>query len=297
MKHTRITAVALLAAAIAAAAPEARAEYAIAYQGRLVATSAGKTIDPKIPMTMEFRLYADATNTAAAPLWGRSVAIRFDDAGNFYTELADDGGTAISGAQYKHLAEAVSSLDVSDGWISLTPQGQGYTELLPRKKLGGVHRAERAAIARSAERLATPILTADAIVAGTVSVGSNLVVTKQVSGATLTVDNTFIATTNEVSIGDGTGTIQFPDSFDAWSGSAGSPGVDSNGALLADSIVVGSGVDSEFDPDQATQERTGFGIFSIPLPQGFAMSAIPAHVSVIMNQTFTAPEPPTGDEP
>lgn len=287
-KHTCITsaglAAALVAAAIAAAAPEARADQAIAYQGRLAATSAGKALSTKIPMTMEFRLHADATNTAAAPLWGRQVAIRFDEEGNFYTELSDDNGTAIDGAKYKHLAEAVSSLDGADGWISLTPQG--YGELLPRQKLGGVHRAERAAIARSAERLETPALTADGIRAETVTVGSNLVVKTALSGRDVHIDNVLTATAGEVSIGNGKGAIAFPASFDIWTGASGSPGTDGNGGLLADTIVVFSSVDWGSDP--ATHTR--YGVYSLPLPQGFAMSSLPTdHVTAITNQAFRAP--------
>ena len=126
---------------------------------------------------------------------------------------------------------------------------------------------------------------ANGIVANTVDVGGTLVVNTNVYGGTIAIDNTFTATTNEVSIGDGTGTVLFTSSFDAWSGSSGWPEVDKNGALIADAIVVGSCIDSQLPTGMV------FGVFSIPLPQGFVKDthSFPAAISFITNQTFIAP--------
>ena len=77
---------ALCACAVALAATLARAEYSLAYHGKLVRTD-GAAISTKVPMTMEFRLYQRQEPGETAPLWGRLAPVRFDATGSFYVEL------------------------------------------------------------------------------------------------------------------------------------------------------------------------------------------------------------------
>ena len=97
----------LFALAVGFAAFQARADYALAYHGKLVAAD-GFSISTKVPMQMEFRLYDSASSTT--PLWGRRMSVRFlSEGGNFYTELRDSSGTALEGARFKNLADAAAA--------------------------------------------------------------------------------------------------------------------------------------------------------------------------------------------
>ena len=92
----------------------------------------------------------------------------------------------------------------------------GYGELLPRKKLGGVHRAEHAATTVKADRVEAPSLTADAISVRSLSVGRNLTVKEPVASGGFSIRNT-ITPKSGVSLGLPGGTVLFPPSFDHWS--------------------------------------------------------------------------------
>jgi len=203
----------LLGVLLVAAAAAANADMALAYHGKLVPAGGNAKISTKVPMTVEFRLYRAAQPGETVPLWGRAMPVRFDDAGMFYVELSDGAGVAVPNAAYERLADAVAAAGGAEAWLSIKPVG--YGELLPRKRLGGVHRAERATTARKAERLEAGPLKAETVSAGSCAIGGALNVTRSfvVGGK---IENT-IDGTKDVAIGSPTGTVLFTGTFDQWS--------------------------------------------------------------------------------
>ena len=203
---------ALLGALFIAAAAAANADMALAYHGKLVPAGGGAKISTKVPMTIEFRLYYHAQPGETAPLWGRAMPVRFDNDGMFYVELSDGAGVAVPNAAHERLADAIAAAGGADAWLSVKPVG--YGELLPRKRLGGVHRAERVATARKVERLEAGPLKAEMVSAGSCEVGGDLKVTRSfvVAGK---IENT-IDGTKDVAIGSPSGTVLFTGTFDQW---------------------------------------------------------------------------------
>ena len=157
------------------AAAAANADMALAYRGKLVAAGGGAKVSTKVPMAVEFRLYRNAQPGETAPLWGRAMSVRFDDAGLFYVELSDASGVAVPNAEHGRLSDAIAAAGGADAWLSVKPVG--YGELLPRKRIGGVHRAEHASTARRAGRLEAGGLRAETISAGSCEIGGSLTVT------------------------------------------------------------------------------------------------------------------------
>lgn len=174
---TRFTTAAFAAAMLLAAA-SARADKAITYHGKLVSAGSAQ-ISTKVPMPIEFRLYRSGDVGEAKALWGRRVSVRFEEGGLFYVELCDGAGSEVGGAEYGKLADALSSVNGADLWISLTPAG--YGELLPRKRLAGVHRAERAVSVPKAARFVAQKLTADTLVADSVETQGGFTVRKSLT--------------------------------------------------------------------------------------------------------------------
>ena len=197
----------------AIAAMPAKAAMALAYHGKLVSAGGNAKISTKVPMTVEFRLYRNAEPGETVPLWGRAMPVRFDDAGLFYVELSDQAGVAVQNAAHERLADAIAAAGGADAWLSIRPVG--YGELLPRKRIGGVHRAERATAARKVERLEAVGLKTETVSAGSCEIGGSLNVTGSfvVGGR---IENT-IDTTKDVAIGSPAGTVLFTGTFDQWS--------------------------------------------------------------------------------
>jgi len=245
---------ALCAALATLAATFARAEYALAYHGKLVRTD-GAAISTKVPMTMEFRLYQRQEPGETAPLWGRLAPVRFDATGSFYVELSDALGTAVANAGYASISDALASVKGGDVYVSVTPSG--YGELLPRKRLGGVHRAERAAVATKASRLEAPKLVADTVVATEASVSGTLTVGKSFLSGGGTVRNTVDGTAS-VSLGSSKGSVLFTDSFSFWGEP--STGFINSWSHAGVDLLAGFGTDS------------GLGAFSIPEQAGASFS-------------------------
>ena len=203
---------AVLGVLLTAAAAVANADMALAYHGKLVAAGGHAKISTKVPMTVEFRLYRDAQPGETVPLWGRAMPVRFDDAGMFYVELSDGAGAAVATAAHERLADAIAAAGGADAWLSIKPVG--YGELLPRKRLGGVHRAERATTARKVERLDAGGIKAETVSAGSCEIGGSLIVTNSfvVGGK---IENA-IDGTKDVSIGSPSGTVLFTGTFNQW---------------------------------------------------------------------------------
>ena len=194
------------------AAAAANADMALAYRGKLVAVGGGAKVSTKVPMAVEFRLYRNAQPGETAPLWGRAMSVRFDDAGLFYVELSDASGVAVPNAEHGRLSDAIAAAGGADAWLSVKPVG--YGELLPRKRIGGVHRAEHAATARRVGRLEAGGLRAETISAGSCEIGGSLTVTDSFAVAGK-IENA-IDGTADISIGSPSGTVLFTGAFDQW---------------------------------------------------------------------------------
>ena len=256
---------AVLGVLLAMAAAAANADMALAYHGKLVATGGHAKISTKVPMTVEFRLYRDEQPGETVPLWGRAMPVRFDNAGMFYVELSDGNGAAVPNAAYERLADAIAAGGVTNAWLSIKPFG--YGELLPRKRLGGVHRAERAAVARKVERLDAGRIRAEAISAGSCEIGGSLIVTNSfvVGGK---IENTIDGTKN-VAIGSPTGTVLFTGTFDRW----GSPSSIFRGSThIAVDILAGF-------------KKSGYGVLSLPVQAGYSV-ALPSGCESFLIQQF-----------
>ena len=211
LKHVRLT---ICAAAVAAATFgtfHAAADMAFAYKGRLVPVGDAK-ISTKVPMTVEFRLFRSAEPSEPTPLWGRLAPIRFNDDGSFYVELSDAIGTATQNAQHKRLADALAVAG-TNAWLSVKPAG--YGELLPRKRVSGVHRAERADAAKATAKLEAPSVKAQTMKVGQCSVGGDLEVSGSFASGGGKLVNTIDGTAS-VSIGASDGTVIVSSAFNNW---------------------------------------------------------------------------------
>ena len=252
----------LLAAAAAAAA---NADMALAYHGKLVAAGGHAKISTKVPMTVEFRLYRNAQPGETAPLWGRAMPVRFDAAGMFYVELSDGAGAAVANATHERLADAIAAAGGADAWLSIKPVG--YSELLPRKRLGGVHRAERATTARQVDRLDAGGIKAETVSAGSCTIGGSLNVNKSfvVGGK---IENT-IDGTKDVAIGSPSGTVFFTGTFDRWD----SPSITFKGSThIAVDLLSGF-------------KTSDYGVLSLPVQAGSSV-ALPGGCNSFLIQQF-----------
>jgi len=268
MKKT-FTRLAACAATAVLAAAAARADMALAYHGKLVPVG-GATVSAKLPRAMEFRLYRNAEPGETTPVWGRYAPVRFNGDGTFYVELSDEIGSPLPRAEYERLADAVGACSGEDVWISVTPVG--YSELLPRKRLGSVHRAERVVVARGAAKAVAPKISAKTVVADTATVRGNLVIKKSFVGSVATLENTL--TDPNVTLGVPGGTVVFTSTFSCWNN------VDDVGDgnfkthVGADMLFLGNG-------------GSGLGMFSVPLQQGQNTSALQDYY--IVTQQFLGP--------
>ena len=256
---------AVLGVLLAMTAVATNADMALAYHGKLVATGGHAKISTKVPMTVEFRLYRDEQPGETVPLWGRAMPVRFDNAGMFYVELSDGNGAAVPDAAHERLADAIAAAGGPNAWLSIKPFG--YGELLPRKRLGGVHRAERATTARKVERLDAGGIRAEAISAGSCEIGGSLNVTNSfvVGGK---IENTIDGTKN-VAIGSPTGTVLFTGTFDRW----GSPSSIFRGSThIAVDILAGF-------------KKSGYGVLSLPVQAGYSV-ALPSGCESFLIQQF-----------
>ena len=256
---------ALLGALFIAAAAAANADMALAYHGKLVPAGGGAKISTKVPMTIEFRLYYHAQPGETAPLWGRAMPVRFDNDGMFYVELSDGAGVALPNAAHERLADAVAAAGGADAWLSIKPVG--YGELLPRKRLGGVHRAERAAVARKVERLDAGRIRAETISAGSCEIGGSLIVTNSfvVGGR---IENT-IDGTKDIAIGSPSGTVLFTGTFDRW---------DSPSASFRSSTHIAVDLLAGF-------KKSDYGVLSLPAQAGSSV-ALPGGCASFLIQQF-----------
>ena len=256
---------AVLGVLLTVAAVAANADMALAYHGKLVAAGGNAKISTKVPMTVEFRLYRDAQPGETVPLWGRAMPVRFDNAGMFYVELSDGAGVAVANATYQRLADAIAAVGGADAWLSVKPFG--YSELLPRKRLGGVHRAERATTARKVGRLDAGGIKAEMVSARSCEIGGSLIVSKSfvVGGK---IENT-IDGTKDVSIGSPSGTVLFTGTFDCWD----NPSISFKGSThIAVDLLSGF-------------KTSDYGVISLPVQAGSSV-ALPGGCNSFIIQQF-----------
>ena len=134
MKKTAFFAMmALFAATAHAAVPEI-----LTYRGQLFRT--GGLAEGGENLALTFKIYDSMSPDVV--LWGRTVVAAVDKDGVFYAELKDDNGSAVEGAAYAALVDAVAAAKGAIE-IGLTPPGAG--EIAPRQTLTTGVRAARAA--------------------------------------------------------------------------------------------------------------------------------------------------------
>ena len=247
------------------AAAAANADMALAYRGKLVAAGGGAKVSTKVPMAVEFRLYRNAQPGETAPLWGRAMSVRFDDAGLFYVELSDASGVAVPNAEHGRLSDAIAAAGGADAWLSVKPVG--YGELLPRKRIGGVHRAEHASTARRAGRLEAGGLRAETISAGSCEIGGSLTVTDSFAVAGK-IENA-IDGTADISIGSPSGTVLFTSAFDQWYVLT---TLDFQGSTrVAVDVLAGF-------------KKSDYGVFSLPVQSGSSVALLGGAASFCIQQ-------------
>lgn len=265
MKMKQIKCIA--AAAVAAVALAANAEMAIAYHGKLVAVGDAK-ISTKVPMAVEFRIFRNAEPGETSPLWGRRMPVRFGDDGTFYLELSDANGTATPNALYERLSDAIAASGGAGAWISVKPAE--CSELLPRKRLGCVHRAERAVTAAKAREVVASRLNAETINVGDCSISGSLTVGESLFSGGGIVNNT-IDGKKDVSIGEADGTVLFSYTFNNWYNL-------NNTGLEVPRFAVDVLVGYKQDED--------FGVFSLPVQGGSPGSGIKVKGKAFVIQQF-----------
>ena len=123
----------LAACAVDAAVPEV-----LTYRGQLTRTGGFAAGGENLSLT--FKIYDSAA--PAVVLWGRTVVASVDSNGVFYAKLKDDNGSAVQGASYTALVDAVAAAKGAIE-VGLTPPGAG--EITPRQTLTTGVRAARAA--------------------------------------------------------------------------------------------------------------------------------------------------------
>lgn len=260
----------LFCAVAAIAAVRASAEMAMSYHGKLV-PAAGGAVNTRVPMMIEFRLYRNAEPGETRPLWGRTAPVRFDADGSFYVELSDSAGAAAGNALYERLADAIAAGRASDTWLSLKPNG--YSELLPRKRMSGIHRAQRVAAASNALLLAAPELDAETVKTASCTIGGSMTVTKGVISSGGSIHNVIDAP-DEASVGSSSGKVLITDSFDNWYNLS-SSGNDGN-VPFVDIMAVYDAL-------------SGYGAFSVPVAANPSSCQLPATSSRVRIQQFLDP--------
>jgi len=162
----------------------------IGFYGNITTPSTGQAT--AYSMALVFRLYDSAKPNVA--LWGRRISVKVNPDGDFYVELSDDVGASVMGG-------VVSTLGAAMGMVRGTPEigitPPGADEFKPRFTLSTASRAERAAVARTADK----VVVSESVNVGTVQ-ASRVKVTGNLETDSLTVGSGKIAlTSSDASIG------------------------------------------------------------------------------------------------
>ena len=173
----------LAAGLLADETPYQRAE--IAYRGKISAVHANP-ISEYTPIPMVFRLYGSTNGTDV--LWGRKLSVAMRSNGTFAVKLGDHVGTAVAGARYASLVEALAA--AAEPCIGFTPgsssDSDASLEFRKRQRLVSVPEVQRAHYARVSDLMSVSTLICGMLVADTV----------KAANATVRTNDTLIASTD-----------------------------------------------------------------------------------------------------
>ena len=232
---------ALVAQAVNAAVPEV-----LTYRGQLTRTGGFAAGGENLALT--FKIYDSAAPSVA--LWGRTVVASVDTNGVFYAELKDDNGSAVEGATYTALVDAVAAAKGAIE-VGLTPPGAG--EITPRQTLTTGVRAARAARTKAVDvfyaenRVMAKGAAVDELIVNSVTV---------TNGSAQLPPVCYLAPVAEQSVGGGKGTVTIKGlspARAAWPYAPASKGCYTTGAASCDMALT-------YENDE--------GAFSVLLPKG-----------------------------
>lgn len=231
----------LAACAVDAAVPEV-----LTYRGQLTRTGGFAAGGENLALT--FKIYDSAAPSVA--LWGRTVVASVDTNGVFYAELKDDNGSAVEGATYTALVDAVAAAKGAIE-VGLTPPGAG--EITPRQTLTTGVRAARAARTKAVDvfyaenRVMAKGAAVDELIVNSVTV---------TNGSAQLPPVCYLAPVAEQSVGGGKGTVTIKGlspARAAWPYAPASKGCYTTGAASCDMALT-------YENDE--------GAFSVLLPKG-----------------------------
>ena len=242
MKKTAFFAMmALFAATAHAAVPEI-----LTYRGQLFRT--GGFAEGGENLALTFKVYDSAA--PAVVLWGRTVVAAVDKDGVFYAELKDDNGSAVEGAAYAALVDAVAAAKGAIE-IGLTPPGAG--EIAPRQTLTTGVRAARAARTKAVD----VFYAENRVVAQQAAIDELMVSSVTVTnGAAQLPPVCYLASVAEQSLGGGKGTVTIKGLSPARAASPYAPA--GSGSYTTGSAAC----------DMALTYENNEGAFSVLLPKG-----------------------------
>ena len=231
----------LAACAVDAAVPEV-----LTYRGQLTRTGGFAAGGENLALT--FKIYDSAAPSVV--LWGRTVVASVDTNGVFYAELKDDNGSAVQGATYTALVDAVAAAKGAIE-VGLTPPGAG--EITPRQTLTTGVRAARAARTKAVDvfyaenRIMAKGAAVDELIVNSVTV---------TNGSAQLPPVCYLAPVAEQSVGGGKGTVTIKGlspARSAWPYAPASKGCYTTGAASCDMALT-------YENDE--------GAFSVLLPKG-----------------------------
>ena len=232
---------ALVAVTASAAVPEV-----LTYRGQLSRTGGFAAGGENLALT--FKVYDSAV--PAVVLWGRTVVASVDTNGVFYAELKDDNGSAVQGATYTALVDAVAAAKGAIE-VGLTPPGAG--EISPRQTLTTGVRAARAARTKAVD----VFYAENRVVAQQAAIDELLVNSVTVTnGAAQLPPVCYLAPVAEQSVGGGKGTVTIKGLSPARAASPYAPA--SSGCYTTSAASC----------DMALTYENNEGAFSVLLPKG-----------------------------
>ena len=253
--------------ALAATASNAAVPEVLTYRGQLTRTGGFAAGGENLMLT--FKLYDSAA--PAVVLWGRTVVASVDTNGVFYAELKDDNGSAVEGASYTALVDAVAAAKGAIE-VGLTPPGAG--EITPRQTLTTGVRAARAARTKAVDvfyaenRIMAQGAAVDELVVNSVTV---------TNGSAQLPPVCYLAPAQGQSVGGGKGKVTIKGlspARSAWPYAPASKGCYTIGAASCDMALT-------YENDE--------GAFSVLLPKGCKVDGDSAAVRTVNATAFGTP--------
>ena len=237
---------AMTVAIIAATTANAAVPEVLTYRGQLTRTGGFAAEGENLALT--FKIYDSAAPATA--LWGRTVIASVDSNGVFYAELKDDNGSAVQGATYTALVDAVAAAKGAVE-VGLTPPGAG--EISPRQTLTTGVRAARAARTKAGDGF----YAQNRVMAGQAAIDELAVDSVTVTnGAAQLPPVCYLAPVAEQSLGGGAGTVTIKGLSPARAASPFAPASSGSYTTAAASC------------DMALTYENDEGAFSVLLPKG-----------------------------